>query len=118
MEALHTLMQKSAEELVKAQINLGFFNQLFLVPRPNNRWRPILDLSTLKKFLKTEFQNRNTKDYKDLPPARRVGNVYRLQGRLLPHTNTGSAQEVPMFSHAGSVLPIQSTTFWYVPSTH
>ena len=32
----------------------GFYNRLFLVPKPNNRWRPILDLSILNKFLKTE----------------------------------------------------------------
>ena len=34
--------------------SLEFNNRLFLVPKPNNRWRPILDLSTLNKFLKTE----------------------------------------------------------------
>ena len=29
-------------------------NRLFLVPKPNNKWRPILDLSHLNPFLKTE----------------------------------------------------------------
>ena len=32
----------------------GVFNRLFLVPKPNNKWRPILDLSKLNLFLKTE----------------------------------------------------------------
>ena len=32
--------------------SLGFFNQIFLVPKPNNKWRPILDLRYLKQFLK------------------------------------------------------------------
>ena len=41
-------------ELVRNQTSLGFFNRLFLVPKPNNKWRPILDLSTLNLFLKTE----------------------------------------------------------------
>ena len=54
MEALHALMQKNAVELVRTQKSLGFFNRIFLVPKPNNLWRPILDLSTLNKFLKTE----------------------------------------------------------------
>ena len=31
-----------------------FFNRLFLVPKPNNKWRPILDLSKLNLFRKTE----------------------------------------------------------------
>ena len=33
----------------------GFFcNWLFLVPKLNNRWRPVLDLSTLNTFLNSE----------------------------------------------------------------
>ena len=34
--------------------SLGFFNRPFLVPKPNNKWRPILDLSKLNLFLKVE----------------------------------------------------------------
>ena len=54
LEALHQLIDKNAVELVKHQTSLGFFNRLFLVPKPNNKWRPILDLSKLNLFLKTE----------------------------------------------------------------
>ena len=54
LEALHQLMDKNAIELVHKQVSLGFFNRLFLVPKPDNRWRPILDLSNLNLFLKTE----------------------------------------------------------------
>ena len=54
LEALHQLIDKNAVELVHNQTSLGFFNQLFLVPKPNNKWRPILDLSKLNLFLKTE----------------------------------------------------------------
>ena len=51
LEALHQLT--NAVECVKNQESLGFYNRLFLVPKPNNKWRPILDLSNLK-FLKAE----------------------------------------------------------------
>ena len=54
LEALHQLIDKNAVELVLKQTSLGFFNRLFLVPRPNNKWRPILDLSQLNLFLKVE----------------------------------------------------------------
>ena len=54
LEALHQLMDKNAIELVHNQTSLGFFNRLFLVPKPNNKWRPILDLSKLNLFLRTE----------------------------------------------------------------
>ena len=54
LEALHQLMNKNAIELVHKHNSLGFFNRLFLVPKPNNKWRPILDLSNLNLFLKAE----------------------------------------------------------------
>ena len=53
-EALHSLLQKKALEKVVVQSLLAFYNQLFLVPKPQNRWRPILDLSTLNVFLKVD----------------------------------------------------------------
>ena len=53
LEALSQLINKNAVEPVDNPNSLGFYNQLFLVPKPNNRWRPILDLSTLKTFLNT-----------------------------------------------------------------
>ena len=54
LEALHQLIDKNAVELVHNQTSLGFFNRLFLVPKPNNKWRPILNLSKLNLFLKVE----------------------------------------------------------------
>ena len=54
LEALYQLTNKNAVEPVANQNSLGFYNRLFLVPKPNNRWRPILDLSTLNTFLNTE----------------------------------------------------------------
>ena len=54
LEALHQLIDKNAVELVQNPTSLGFFNRLFLVPKPNNKWRPILDLSKLNLFLKVE----------------------------------------------------------------
>ena len=55
LEALYQLTNKNAVEPVENQNSLGFYNRLFLVPKPNNRWRPILDLSTLNTFLNTEL---------------------------------------------------------------
>ena len=50
----YQMMNKNAVELVANQNSQGFYNRLFLVPESNNRWRPILDLSTLNTFLNTE----------------------------------------------------------------
>ena len=54
LEALYQLIDKNALEVVDSQRSPGFFNRLFLVPKPNNKWRPILDQSKLNLFLKAE----------------------------------------------------------------
>ena len=63
-------------------------------------------------------QNGATRDNKNLPTGRGLGHLHRFQGRILPHTNSQSVQEVRAFSRPGSVLPVQSTTLWPVHSTH
>ena len=54
LEALHQLIEKNAVELVKNQRSLGVFNRIFLVPKPNNKWKLILELTKLNLFLKVE----------------------------------------------------------------
>ena len=41
-----------------------------------------------------EILNGNTGNNMDLPSDRGVDNIHKLQGRLLPHTNTDSIQEI------------------------
>ena len=85
------------------QNSLGFYNRLFLVPKPNNRWRPILDLSTLNTFLNTElFKMETPRDNKNLHTARGVGHLHRLQGLASVFTSR----------------PLQSPTLWSVHSTY
>ena len=118
LEALHQLMNKNAIELVHKHNSLGFFNRLFLVPKPNNKWRPILDLSNLNLFLKVEkFKMETPETHQDIPPTRGVGHLDRLQGHLLPHSNTGTVQEILEISCPGPDLPVQSTSFRFVNST-
>ena len=62
LEALHQLTDKNAIEMVQNQKSLGFFNRLFFVPKPNNKWRPILDLSKLNLFLKVEKFKMETRE--------------------------------------------------------
>ena len=50
-EAVQALIKKKAVERVRVRTSLAFFNRLFIVPKPNQKWRPILDLSTLNQFL-------------------------------------------------------------------
>ena len=45
------LLAKNAIEEVNKQDSLGFYSRLFLVPKPGNRWRPVIDLSSLNQYL-------------------------------------------------------------------
>ena len=64
------------------------------------------------------IQNGDPRDNKNFPTARGVGHFHRLQGRILPYTNSQSVQEEHVFSHPGSVLPVQSPTIWPIYSTY
>ena len=65
-----------------------------------------------------KIQNGDTGNHQDIPPTRGVGHLDRLQGRLLPHSNTGTVQEILEISCPGSDLPVQSTSFRFVNSAH
>ena len=65
-----------------------------------------------------KIQNGDTGNHQDIPPARGVGNLSRLQGCLLPYTNTGTVQEIFQISCPGPDLPVQSTAIWSVHSAH
>ena len=45
------LLRKGAIKVVHTPDSLGFYSRLFLVPKPGNSWRPVIDLSSLNKFL-------------------------------------------------------------------
>ena len=65
-----------------------------------------------------KIQDGDTRNHQDLSPKGRMGNLHRLQGRLLPHPHTGTVQEVPEISFPGSDLPVQSTAIRSVDSPH
>ena len=96
----------------------GLLQPTFPGSKPNNQWKPILDLSTLNQFYRTVIQTGDSRDNKNLLASRGVGYLCRFQRRILPHTNSEPVQEVYAFSRPGSVLLIQSNAIWSVHSTH
>ena len=51
---IQSLLSKNAIERVENVNSLGFYSRLFLVPKPHQRWRPVIDLSRLNTFLHVE----------------------------------------------------------------
>ena len=59
----------------------------------------------------SQIQNGDTGNHQDLPPARGVSYLNRFQGCLLPHSNTGTIQEISEISHPGSDIPVKALPF-------
>ena len=117
LEALHQLLNKNAVELIQNPQSLGFYNRLFLVPKPNNRWRPILDLSKLNEFLKTQsFKMETPETIRISLQAGEWATSVDFQDAYF-HTHKQPVQEAA-FSHPRQNLPVQSTTLWPVHSSH
>ena len=53
-DCIQSLLSKNAIERVENVKSLGFYSHLFLVPKPHQRWRPVIDLSRLNTFLNVE----------------------------------------------------------------
>ena len=51
---IQSLLSKNAIERVENIKSLGFYSRLLLVPKPDQRWRPVIDLSRLITFLHIE----------------------------------------------------------------
>ena len=119
LEALHQLMDKDTAELVQNKRSLGFFQPTFLAaqnqPQVETHTRP----EQSDPFPQgAKIQNGDTGNHQNLPPTRGVGYLNRLQGCLLPYTNTGKVQEISEISHPSSDIPVQGSAIRFVHSIH
>ena len=94
----------------------------FKIEPVQNHWASstFLDSKTTQ-LLETYSRSEQTKPFgghQDHPPIRGVGYLNRFQGCLLPYINTGTVQEISEISCPGSDIPVQSSAFWSVYSTH
>ena len=53
-DCIQSLLSKNAIERVENVKSLEFYSRLFLIPKPHQRWRPVIDLSRLNTFLHVE----------------------------------------------------------------
>ena len=65
-----------------------------------------------------KVQNGDTGNHQNIPPAGGVGHLSRFQRCQLPHTNTGTIQDIPKISYPGPDLSVQGTALWSVHSAH
>ena len=96
----------------------GIFQPTFSGPQTKQQMETHLRSEQTKPLSQGgEIQNGNAGNHQDIPPIRVVGHFNRFQGRLLPHSNTGTVQEIPQISCPRSDIPIQSTSLRSLHST-
>ena len=109
-EALRSLITKQAVEKVVVRSSLAFYNQLFIVPKPNNKWRPILDLSRLNLFLKSEIFKTETPETIRL--SLQQGEWVTSLWCLFPHSHQSKVEKVSQVSSKQSNLPVHGSAVW------
>ena len=63
---IQSLLSKNGIERVENVKSLWFYSRLFLVPKPHQRWRPVMDLSRLNTFPHIEkFKMETSRVYQD-----------------------------------------------------
>ena len=93
---IQSLLSKNTIERVENVKSLGFYSRLFLVPKPHQRWRPVIDLSRLNTFLHVEkFKIETPRVHQDLPDSRGMGIVDRAIRRLPSHPHPSKLEEIP-----------------------
>ena len=97
----------------------GFLQLTFLGSQAKQSFETYPKSEQTKSFPQgRKIQNGHTGNHQDIPPAREVVYLNRLQGRLLPFSNTGTIQEISEISHPGSDILVQGSTIQIDHITH
>ena len=73
---IQSLLSKNAIERVENVKSLRFYSCLFIVPKPHQRWRPVIDLSRLNTFLLVErFKMETAKSMRTSLPGEWVSSM-------------------------------------------
>ena len=117
-EALHALIHKQAVDMVKVQTPLVFFNRPFIVPKPNQKCRPIPDLSALTKFLALKTFKIETPEKIRISLQEGEWVTAGFQRCLFPHPHTQKVAEIPEIQFPSTNLSVQGTSLWPINSSH
>ena len=109
---IQSLLSKNVIERVENIKSLGLYSRLFLVPKPHQRWRPVIDLSRLNTFLLgRKVQNGNTRVHQGLSDSRGMGVINRAVRQLFSHPHPPKLKVVPKVLPQFSGVPIHLSSF-------
>ena len=86
LDLVRAMLEKEAIEPVQDVSFPGFYSLLFLIPKVTGGWRPVIDLSTLNRYLDIPTFSMETAE-RIRAPVGSVGYVSRPKGCLFPHSS-------------------------------
>ena len=107
---LYPVSPVNAIERVENVKSLGFYSRLFLVPKPHQRWRPVIDLSRLNTFLHIEkFKMETPESIRTSLNPRGAGIIDRSFGCLPTHPHPPTLKEIPVSGVPVHLPPIRTS---------
>ena len=111
-DCIQPLLSKNTIERVENVKSLGFYSGLFLVPKPHQRWRPVIDLSRLNTFLHVQKFKMETPESirTSLIPEEWVSSI-DLSGCLPSHPHPSKLKEIPKVFPQVTGFPVHLPSF-------
>ena len=115
---IQSLLNKNAIEKVRNTESLGFYSRLFLVPKPHQKWRPVIDLSRLNQFLRIErFKMETPESIRTSLNSGEWVNINRPTRCLPPYSNSPKITKVPEICTQVSDLSVHLSSIRASPSS-
>ena len=110
---IQSLLSKNAIKKVENVKSLEVYSRLFLVPKPHQRWRLVINLSRLNTFLHVEkFKMETPEVHQDLPDSRGMGIVDIPVGHLPSHPHPSKLKETPKVLLQVTGVPVHLPPIW------
>ena len=107
--AVADLIAKGAIE--PAPLSPGYYRRLFVTPKVTGGWRPVIDLSCLRRSVLVSFSHGDSTDDSPVSPFRRLVGVSRSSGCLPPGSGASDISPLPEVLCGGSIVSISSALF-------
>ena len=114
---IQSLLHKHAIEKVRNTESLGFYSRLFLVPKPHQKWRPVIDLSRLNQFPRIERFKMETPE--SIRTSLNIGEWVTsidLQDAYLHIPIHPRSQKYLRFAHRSQIYQFTSLPFGLAPA--
>ena len=118
-EAVQALIEKKGSREGQGSNLTSLFQQTVHCPKAEPQVAANLGPQYSKSvFMRKNIQNGDSRDNPDLSTTRGVGDIARLQRRLLPHSNSLHIPKIPQVPLSEPVVPVSGTSLWPVNSSH